>query len=60
MSAYFGTDWVEASTPDLTKGIQNASAILAVSGAITGAIGSFYSAQAQRYALKSQASSLKF
>lgn len=57
---WLNTDWNALSNPSLIKGIGNASSILAVSGAITGAIGSFYAAQSQQIALKSQASSLKF
>lgn len=56
----FFTDWSTLNNPGLTKGISNAATILSISGAITGAIGSFYAAQAQQAALKSQASSLKF
>lgn len=57
---WLNTDWNALSNPGLLKGLGNASSILSVSGAITGAIGSFYAAQSQQIALKSQASSLKF
>lgn len=57
---WLNTDWNALSNPNLVKGLSNASSILAVSGAITGAIGSFYAAQSQQIALKSQASALKF
>lgn len=60
MATSSGGRWNWLDSPDLTKGISNASSILSVSGAITGAIGSFYAAQSQAIALKSQAKTMQF
>lgn len=57
---WMNTDWNALASPGTAKGFSNAATILSISGAISGAIGSFYAAQSQQMALKSQASSLKF
>lgn len=57
---WMSTDWNALSSPNMTKSLSNASTILSIGGAITGAIGGFYAAQSQQLALKSQASSMQF
>lgn len=57
---WMNTDWNALANPGTAQGLSNASTILSIFGAATGAIGSFYAAQAQQMSLKSQASSLKF
>lgn len=55
-----GFDGGEAAAGGGMSGLQEFGSVLAISGVLQSAIGSYYSAQAQKYELKSQASDLEF